>query len=112
MVICYHDNDDLHGRVHVRNFLLQDRQREDGQHVGYRPWKDIVHEVASENAETKSDIFQIDLKKPNETKQNKIYHIPVGLKVKVYIYSKLDFYLHIILVKMGVFKTGHRFLCS
>lgn len=30
MVICY-DNDDLHGRVHVRGFLLKDRQREDGQ---------------------------------------------------------------------------------
>lgn len=31
VVICYHDNDDLHGQVHVRSFLLKDRQREDGQ---------------------------------------------------------------------------------
>lgn len=29
MVICYHDNDDLHGTVHVRNLLLWDQYRED-----------------------------------------------------------------------------------
>lgn len=32
LVICYHDNDDLHGTVHVRNFLLLDlKLREDGK---------------------------------------------------------------------------------
>lgn len=47
MVNSYHDNDDLHGRVHVRSFLLEDKWRENGKHGGYGTWRDIVYEVAS-----------------------------------------------------------------
>lgn len=60
MVICYHDNDDLHGEVHVRSFLLQDSQRKDGQ-MKVIDCGETVYEVASKNAATKREIFQLKL---------------------------------------------------
>lgn len=76
MVICYRDNDDLHGRVHVRSFLLQDRQREDGQ------MKVIYHGETQfmkwhRNKKQLREIFQIN------KHLSKIYHITVGPKVEV-----------------------------
>lgn len=39
MVIGYHDNDDLHGTVHVRNLLLRTSRGEMEKYVGYGQWK-------------------------------------------------------------------------